>query len=217
MDALPCLPRRSQIAFPAMREILSGVLHWTAFHERIRSDVSSYFVEGSRTLIDPMTPPEGIGWLPEHGPERIVLSCRHHYRQSDQFVRELGISVHCNEAGLHEFEGGPAVQGFRPGDALAADVVAVEVDALSPDETALLIDAGAGAVVIADGLVHWGAGDVGFVPDRYMGDEPEGVKRGLRAAFKRLLAEHTFDSLLFAHGDPIVGGGREALAGFLRQ
>ena len=49
-----------------------------------------------------------------------------------------------------------------------------------------------------------------------MGDDPEGVKRGLRAAFKRLAAEHEFDSLLFAHGDPIAGGGREALARFLQ-
>ena len=200
-----------------MREILAGVLHWTAFHEGIRSDVSSYFVEASRTLIDPMTPPDGIDELLERKPERIVLSCRHHYRHSDRFVRELGIPVHCNEAGLHEFEDGPTVQGFRPGDALAPDVVAVEVDALSPDETALHLDAGSGAIVIADGLVHWDDGHVDFVPDRYMGDDPEAVKRGLRAAFKRLLAEHSFDSLLFAHGDPIVGSGRKALAGFLRR
>jgi hypothetical protein len=200
-----------------MREILSGILHWTAFHEGIRSEVSSYFVEGSRTLIDPMTPREGIGAIVERGPERIVLSCRHHFRHSDRFVRELGIPVLCNEAGLHEFEGGPEVQGFRPGDALAPDILAVEVNALSPDETALHVGAGAGAVVIADGLVHWDGDDVGFVPDRYMGDDPEGVKRGLRAAFKRLLAEQDFDSILFAHGDPIVGRGREALAAFLHE
>src|SRR5262249_32098101 len=158
------------------------------------SKVSSYFVEGSRTLIDPMTPADGIGALVELGPERIVLSCRHHYRHTDRIVRELGIPVHCNEAGLHEVEGRPEVKGFRPGDAVAADIAAVEVDVLSPDETALHVDAGAGAVVIADGLVHRSTGEVGFVPDGYMGDDPEGVKRGLRAAFKRLLAEHSFES-----------------------
>jgi hypothetical protein len=198
-----------------MREVLPGVLHWTAFHEGIGLDVSSYFVEGSGTLIDPMLPPGGLSVLGERRPERIVLSCRHHFRHSDRFVREFGIPVHCNEAGLHEFEGGPEVDGFRPGETLAVDVAAVAVDVLSPDETALHIAAGSGAVVIADGLVHWGAGDVGFVPDRYMGDDPEGVKRGLRAAFKRLAAAHEFDSILFAHGDPIVGSGREALANFL--
>jgi hypothetical protein len=202
---------------PAMREILSGVLHWTAFHEGIGFDVSSYFVEASGTLIDPMLPPEGLGALGERRPERIVLSCRHHYRHSDHYVQEFGIPVHCNEAGLHEFRDGPQVEGFRPGDKPAPDVVAVEVNVLSPDETALHVAAGPGALVIADGLVHWGEGDVGFVPDRYMGDDPEAVKRGLRAAFKRLAAEQAFDSLLFAHGDPLVGTGRQALASFLER
>lgn len=199
-----------------MREILPGVLHWTAFHEGIGSDVSSYFVEASGTLIDPMLPSEGVASFAERSPERIVLSCRHHYRHSDRFVREFGIAVYVNEAGLHEFDGGPDVEGFRPGDTLAPDVVALEVNAISPDETALRVAAGAGAVVIADGLVHRGGGKVGFVPDVLMGDDPDSVKRGLRAAFKRLAAEHEFESILFAHGDPIVGEGRQTLARFLR-
>ena len=200
-----------------MREILPGVLHWTAFHEGIGSNVSSYFVQETGTLIDPMLPSGGPGALAATPPERIVLSCRHHYRHSDRFVREFGSPVLCNEAGLHEFEGGPKVEGFRPGDRLAPDVLALEVNVLSPDETALHVVAGRGALVIADGLVHWGRSEVGFVPDRYMGDDPEGVKRGLRAAFKRLAAEQEFDSILFAHGDPLVGKGRQALARFLRE
>ena len=200
-----------------MREILPGVLHWTAFHEGIGSNVSSYFVQETCTLIDPMLPSGGPGALGATPPERIVLSCRHHYRHSDRFVREFGSPVLCNEAGLHEFEGGPKVDPFRPGDRLAPDVLALEVNVLSADETALHIAAGAGALVIADGLVHWGANEVGFVPDRYMGDDPKGVKRGLRAAFKRLAAEQEFDSILFAHGDPLVGTGRQALARFLRE
>ncbi|MCL5942271.1 MAG: hypothetical protein M1325_01900 [Actinobacteria bacterium] len=40
------------------------------------------------------------------------------------------------------------------------------------------------------------------------------MKRGLLAAFSRLL-ERDFDHLLFAHGAPWVGGGREALPAFV--
>jgi hypothetical protein len=200
----------------AMQEILSGIFHWTAFHEGIGFDVSSYYMEVSGTVIDPLLPAGGIEWFRDHRrPERVVLTCRHHYRHSNRFVEEYGVSVHCNEAGLHEFEGGPRVEGFRPGEPVAPGIEALEVNVLSPDETALRIDAEGGAIAFADGLVHWGNGRLGFVPDEFM-DNPESVKRGLRAAFGRLLAED-FDSLLFTHGDPVVGNGRQALEKFLND
>ena len=200
----------------AMKETLPGIFHWTALHEGIGSDVSSYFVEGSGTLIDPMLPEVGTGWFRGRPPERIVLTIRHHYRHSEAFVREFGIEVWCHEDGLHEFEDGPAVRGYSFGDTLAPGITALELDVLSPDDTALRIDADRGVLAFGDGLVHWGEGSVGFVPDRYMGDDPEAVKRGLRAGLERLLAEE-FDHLFFAHGIPIVGGGRQALERFLEE
>ena len=39
-----------------------------------------------------------------------------------------------------------------------------------------------------------------------MGDDPEGVKRGLHESLRRLLDED-FDALLFAHGEPMANGG----------
>ena len=51
--------------------------------------------------------------------------------------------------------------------------------------------------------------------DAYMGDDPEGVKRGLRKAFLKHLREREFDHLLFAHGAPWIGGARAGLHAFL--
>ena len=86
-------------------EILPGVLHWKAMHPSIRMDVSSYYLERARTLIDPMEPDEGAAWFGRGTPpERIVLTNRHHYRASDKFREELGCPVLCHESGLHEFE-----------------------------------------------------------------------------------------------------------------
>ena len=45
-------------------------------------------------------------------------------------------------------------------------------------------------------------------------DEPEQTKRGLREAYRGLL-ELDFDLLLLAHGDPVVGGARDALREFV--
>jgi hypothetical protein len=47
-----------------------------------------------------------------------------------------------------------------------------------------------------------------------MGNDPEGVKSGLKQAYAKLL-EHEFDNLLLAHGDPWIGGGKKALRAFI--
>jgi hypothetical protein len=141
-----------------------------------------------------------------------VLSNRHHYRHSERFADTYGVPVLCHEAGLHEFEGGPDVQGFAVGDEVAPGIVAREMGAICPDDTALHIHEEAGILLFADGLIR--SGRLSFVPDRYMGDDPEGVKRGVRASVERLL-ELDFDTLLFAHGDPLPRGGKDALRAFL--
>lgn len=198
-----------------MRELAPGLFHWKAPHPRIGVEVSSYYVDQARTLIDPMVPPAGLEWFRARTPpDRIVLTNRHHYRQSDRIRSEFGCPVLCHEAGLHEFEGGPEVEGFRFGQQLAAGITALRVGAICPEECALHIELGDGAVSFADGLVNHGG--LGFVSDSLLGDDPEEVKRGLRSSLRALLDRH-FDTLLFAHGDPIVGGGKEALRAFVED
>jgi hypothetical protein len=46
-----------------------------------------------------------------------------------------------------------------------------------------------------------------------IGDDPEAVKAKIREHATALL-EVDFDHLLFAHGDPVIGGGKEALRAF---
>jgi hypothetical protein len=196
-----------------MEEIRPGLWHWTAVHPKIRIDVSSYYLADGGTLIDPLVPAEGVEWFSKLGrPRRIVLTNRHHYRQSGVLQKEFGCRVFCHEAGLHEFEGGPVVEGFRFGDRPAPGMTALEVGSICPEETALHIDLGEGLLSFADGLINHGR--LGFVSDGLLGDDPEGVKRGLRDAFRALL-DRDFDSLLFAHGDPLLGGGKQALREFV--
>jgi hypothetical protein len=190
-------------------EIVPGVLHWTTFHPNIKFDVSSHFVTGSATLIDPLNPGGE-----DLKPERIVLTTRHHRRS----IADYDCPILCHESGLHEFADGPEVQGFAWGDELAPDVKAVEVDAISPDDTGLLVDAGDGCLVIGDALMHY-VESIHFVPDEYLvdeGDDPEPVKVAIKEAFQRLL-DLPFDNLLFSHGTPLVGGGKEALRRFVEQ
>jgi hypothetical protein len=197
-----------------VQEIAPGLWHWTARHDHIGKPVSSYYLVGERVLIDPLTPREGLEWLEEHGiPEHILLTNRHHDRHSWLVRDAFGCTVHCPASGVYELEGRGPVEPFEFGDELPGGAVAYEVDAICPDESALHLPAHR-ALACADGVVRWtGQDELGFVPDALM-DDPEDTKAGLRDAYRRLL-ELDFDHLLLAHGDPIVGDGKEALSGFL--
>jgi hypothetical protein len=191
-----------------MDEIADGLFHWTAFHDGIHQQVHSHFHAPSGTLFDPMEPPEGMRALPRE-PKRIVMSNRHHWRHIPRFVSAFGIPVLCHEAGLHDL---PAdVQGFAWGDALADGVIAHEVGVLCPEETAL--QAG-GALLFADAVIRRGDGELAFVPDSLLGDEPAEIRAGLCARFLALADAVDFDALLMAHGAPIASGGRERLRAF---
>jgi hypothetical protein len=197
-----------------MREIAPGLWHWTARHEHIGAEVSSYCLLRERVLIDPMMPAEGLAWFEREGPpEHIVLSNRHHDRHSWEFRDRFDCTVHCVRNGLHELEGRGPVQPFDFGDELPGGIVVHEVDAICPDETALHIPAH-GALACADGIVRWGEQQqLSFVPDRLM-DDPERTKAGLRAAYRRLLALD-FELLLLAHREPVLSCADDALRRFI--
>ncbi len=194
-----------------MEEVLPGVFHWKAVHPRIGVEVGCHFVAGSGTAVDPLLPTEGIEWFDDRGVQRVVLSNRHHLRHASALAERFGCPILCHEAGLHEFEDGPPVEGFAFGERLAGDVVALEMDAICPEDTVLRIEAGDGALLFADSVINYGG--LGFVSDQHLGDDPEAVKRLVREKAAALVDER-FDHLLVAHGDPLIGGGREALRAF---
>lgn len=200
-----------------MREILPGLYHWTARHERIGREVSSWYLEPERVVIDPMAPDAGSAWFDDHpAPEAVLLTNRHHYRHSAEYVQRFGATVHCQRLGLPEFTHGEEVEPFDFGDELPGGAIAYEVGAICPEETALHLPR-LRALAFADGLTRLDEnGPVGFVPDALLGDDPGAVKRGLVAAFDHLL-ELDFDHLLMAHGGPVVGGGKEVLREVVRR
>jgi hypothetical protein len=207
-----------------MREIAPGLFHWAALHDGIHKEVSSYFASESGILIDPLFPADGfdgadaLEWLAHHGPPKaILLTNRHHYRHSGWVAEAFEIAVHASERGMQEFSAAQRVQPFQFGDRLPGGVIAHEINAICPDETALEIPS-VRAVALADGLVRYSSpdGPLSFVPDGLLGDDPEAVKEELHDSYSRLLALN-FDHLLLAHGLPAVGDGKDQLRLFLQS
>ncbi|MFL5822458.1 MAG: hypothetical protein ACJ764_03350 [Solirubrobacteraceae bacterium] len=195
-----------------MKEIVSGIWHWMAKHEHIGAEVSSYYLERERVVLDPMLPDEGLGWFEEHGaPEHVLLTNRHHDRHAWDLREAFGCTVHCVRNGVYELEDRGPVEPFDFGDRLPGNAVVYEIGAICPDETALHLPDHR-ALAVADGVIHYGE-ELGFVPEQFM-DDPEDTKPALRRAYGPML-DLDFDVLLVAHGQPMAEGAKEALRRFV--
>jgi hypothetical protein len=196
-----------------MDEIARGIWHWTAHHEGIGAPVSSYYVEPAAAVLDPMEPEEGFAWFEGRNLDRVVLSNRHHYRQADRFAARFGVPVLGVEQGMHEIGERPGVQSIAFGDSPAPDTTVHPVEPSWPDEGVVHIALGEGLLLVGDTAMHY-EDEITFIPDEHLGAEPEREKALLRAGLGRAL-DLEFDTLLFSHGAPIVGGGKEALRAFV--
>jgi len=197
-----------------VREILPGLHHWTTEHPNLGQPVSSHYLGESGALLDPIVPDEGMSAFGDLArPRHVILSSRHHDRDHAKFVEAFGCSFHVNENGIDEYEG-EDVQSYAIGDEPVPGVRAIANGPIAPDDTVLLIDVDGGALAFADSLAHEGDGELAFMPDGLLGEHPGKVKIRIAAALRELL-DQSFDHLLFAHGPPIVGGGREALERFV--
>jgi hypothetical protein len=190
-----------------MREIAPGIHHWAARHPSTGKDASSYWLPQIGVLVDPIAVPDEVSDVRE-----IVLSNRLHRRDSFAAHDRFGAPVRVPRPGMHAYEDGDPVEAYDFGDELAGGAIqAYEVGAICPDEAALHV-AAAAALVVGDGVHHYGA-ELAFFPDSLM-DDPEAVKADLRRAYARLTEELDFEHLLTAHGEPLVGDGRERLREF---
>jgi hypothetical protein len=198
-----------------MDETVKGIFDYVVRHEDIDHEVNSTFVASldQPFLIDPMKPDVDASWFEGRESKHVFMTNRLHDRGIQWFVETFGCTVWCHESGLHEFEEMDlVVKGFQHGDNLPCGVEALEVGVLCPEETAFLIPAANGVLAIGDAFMRYG--ELGFVPDEYIGDDPEAVKRGLVANL-RLHLERDFDAIVMAHGAPIVENGKAMLREFL--
>ncbi|HET6341447.1 MAG TPA: hypothetical protein VFG78_04625 [Gemmatimonadota bacterium] len=198
------------------REIAPGLFHWSAFHPEQRVVVSSYFVESSHVLIDPMVPDDGLTWFETRAPEHVLITNRYHSRGSAAFAEAFGCPVRCHRAAVEHVRERVAAEPFEHGEVLAGGIEALAVPGYTPDETALHVPAAGGALTFADNLIREGDGPLGYAPDGWYGDDPEPAKARVVEACRPLLALD-FRHLLLTHGEPIVDEGKEALREFLER
>ena len=134
-----------------VKELAPGILHWKAPNPNIGVEVSSYWIPELQLLLDPIAVPERVDDV-----ECILLTCRHHVRDTLEAAERLGATVQAPRTGMHEYGEDTPIQPYDFGDPLVdGEVAPHEVGGLSPDETALHIPS-VSALSIADGAIRYG-------------------------------------------------------------
>ena len=192
-----------------MREILPGVFHWTVDWPGV-FPLESYwlFTESGSVIIDPV---DSAGLIPlEEAAEvvAVIVTTKWHERSARLLAKRTGAPLYAPAADRDNFEDIDECETYVAGDMLPGDLVAISTAGgeWSAGEHALLSPLHGGTLFVADCLgtaAKWTPWDMplGGHP-RFHSHPAESLSH---------LLDHQFENLLPGHGEPIVGGAREAL------
>ena len=187
-----------------LTEVATGLRRWTAWHEEWQEDVGCLAVEtdDGLVLIDPLDPPPGL-----RRPAHVLLTVYWHARSSNAhqvWAHKRGVRLLANR-------GVKVSHPFTPGDALPGGIQAFET--ARPGEVVFWLPRQR-AVAVGDVLLGAGAKprDTGaalrLCPERWLG---KATHDDLRESLAPLL-ELPVARVLVSHGEPVLRGGRGALA-----
>jgi glyoxylase-like metal-dependent hydrolase (beta-lactamase superfamily II) len=193
-----------------IERIAPGLRRWSAWHEEWRQEVGSLAVEtdDGRLLIDPITPPAEV-----RGAEHVALTVFWHYRATPElepahvWAHPRGVRRLANR-GVHVTDpveaGGELPGGIRVFET-ARDA---EVVYWLPSQRAIAV----GDVLLGAGAKpHATSEPLRLCPERWLGKK---THEDLRASLRPLL-ELPVEQVLVSHGEPVLEGGRKALAAVL--
>jgi glyoxylase-like metal-dependent hydrolase (beta-lactamase superfamily II) len=190
-------------------EVAPGLRRWTAWHDEWREDVGCVAVEtgDGLVLIDPLAPPPELG-----EPDHVLLTVYWHGRAAAAAATRVWAST--RSAGPLRKREIRVTDPFREGDDLPGGIRAFQTARASemlywlPDHR---------AVVVGDVLLGAGAKPnatterLRLCPERWLG---AATHDDLREALAPLL-ELPVEAVLVSHGEPVLTGGRRALAAAL--
>lgn len=188
-------------------EILPGIFRWSVSDERIGGYNSSAFAvvddDGAVVLIDPL--PIEPRLLRKLGRiEAIVLTAGNHQRSAWRFRKLFGVPVWTPVDAYKLLERPDAT--FSGGDLLPGQLVAFHTPGPVDSMHSIWREAHRSTLFLSDLLTHDANAVPRFVDSGYQ-DEPERTRASVR-----FLQEHVpVEALCFAHGEPILTHGSEAL------
>jgi hypothetical protein len=192
-----------------MREILPGVFHWTVDWPGV-FPLESYwlFSEDGSVIVDPVDS-AGLMALETAAEVRaVVVTSRWHERSARLLAIRTGAPLYVPAADREKFEDIDECETYVAGDMLPGDLLAISTAGgeWSAGEQALLSPLHGGTLLVADCLgttAKWTPWDMVLGGHPHFHPHPG-------QTLSHLL-DHKFENLLPGHGEPILGGAREAL------
>ena len=211
-------------------QLVPGLWRWTARHPEwhpgeFGSEVGSFAARaGDETLlIDPLLPPDPAPVLDLiaatlKGSLQILITVPYHVRSSEEirrrFRKDADTTIWGHPACRKRLSKQAGFKELRPGDELPAGITAHAIGNPRRHETPLHLPSH-GALVFGDAVAEHGGKLRVWASERV----DDRVARFYRERFNptlKPLLELDFDRVLVTHGEPVLEGGREALARSLR-
>ena len=194
-----------------MDELARGMRRWMVWHEEWAQDVGSLAVTTSAglVLIDPLDPPPEV-----RNPRHIFLTVFWHARSAGELGADHIWATPRMVRRLHN-RGVEVTDTFEPGDELPGGIRALgtardgEVLYWLPEQRTIVV----GDVLLGAGAKpHPVAEPLRLCPERWLGKDA--THDDLRKSLRPLL-ELPVEMVLMSHGEPILRGGKDALAALL--
>jgi hypothetical protein len=191
-------------------EIAPGLQRWTARHDEWKEEVGCVAVETADglVLIDPLEPPDGIG-----APAHVLLTVYWHARDAGALGARRVWAPRRSAQPLRSRQI-PLTDAFRAGDELPGGIQAfqtpraAEVVYWLPEHGTLVV----GDILLGAGAKPKATSDVlRLCPERWLGRGTHEDLGSMLAPFLELPVRR----VLVAHGEPVLTGGRQALAAVL--
>lgn len=191
-----------------IQEVAPGLCFWQAYSSEVKTDLSSAAIQtgAGLVLVDPI--PLASAALEElaglAAPVSIILTNGNHARASLALRRKLGIPILAHpsaQADLGFQVDQLVVEGQRIHNALEV----VELPGFGNGEIALFSAIGSGVMMMGDALINVESHGFTPLPEKYRTQPALGL-----ASLEKLL-KFSFEVMTFAHGLPIVAGGRARL------
>jgi hypothetical protein len=222
---------------PRMEELRSGLWRWTARHPEwhpgeFGAEVACFAAQagGDALLIDPLLPPEPEpGSEPGAGQERervletidatlgdrlaILITIPYHVRSAEDLWRryenQADTTIHGHPAAAKRLEDRSAFRAIEPGVPMPGGVTAHTIGKPRRYEMPLHVPSH-DALVFGDAVAESGGRLVVWTTDKVDAKVERFYRERFNPTLEPLL-ELDFDSVLVTHGQPVMGGGKQAL------